>query len=399
MKHQQMFIRKTIKLGLPLVLLFMISLLLCLSARAEFVKNKIAVLDFALQGQAVETQDLGAIVAEWFITALVRDGRFDVVERALLKKIIEEQKLSLSGIIDDSSASELGRILGVKAIITGSVLHLQDILEVNARIIDVQTGSIVAAENVKSRSSASLQTLIEQMTKKIIRNFPLEGYIVKRSDKKVIIDLGRDAGVQLDMEFVVFKEGAIIKHPKSGKILDVELIETGKIKIIQVHGTLSNGRVSEEKSPGAIEYGHQVKSISGPLQPPVAAPLRAAPPSSPKRVVTPQSKKQQHVAAGPVHPLAKKLRSATPRDMKYVSKKVIRNGINNPSVLNAMEKILLKGYKVKQDNRHHVDAMAWICRALGDVGGRKYKATLEKVASEAGSRKLSKYAAKALKNM
>jgi len=89
------------------------------------------------------SEDMGAIVAEWFITALVKAGRFDVVERAMLKKIITEQKISMTGVIDESTATQLGKLLGVKIIISGTVLKLQDVLEVNSRIIDVETGSIV----------------------------------------------------------------------------------------------------------------------------------------------------------------------------------------------------------------------------------------------------------------
>ncbi|MEA2084213.1 MAG: CsgG/HfaB family protein [Thermodesulfobacteriota bacterium] len=65
--------------------------LMPLIAQADFEKIRIAVLDFQLQGQGFETEDMGAIVAEWFITALVKAGRFDIVERTMLQKIINEK--------------------------------------------------------------------------------------------------------------------------------------------------------------------------------------------------------------------------------------------------------------------------------------------------------------------
>ena len=140
---------------------------------AEFKKTKIAVLDFELRGDTFKTKDMGGIVAEWFTTALVQDGRFQVVERALLKKIVDEQKLGMTGLIDESSTAQLGKILGVKTIISGSVLQFQDTIEVNARIINVSTGSIVAAENLRSKTSDNLKEAIERLTSKIVRNFPL----------------------------------------------------------------------------------------------------------------------------------------------------------------------------------------------------------------------------------
>ncbi len=108
---------------------------ICRSAPEEFKKTKIAVLDFSLQGVGLDP-DMGKIVAEWLITAFVKDGRFEVIERRLLESIINEQKLVMNGVVDTSNAEALGEILGVKVIITGSIMKFQDVLEANARIID-----------------------------------------------------------------------------------------------------------------------------------------------------------------------------------------------------------------------------------------------------------------------
>ena len=230
-------------------------------AIAEFSKTKIAVLDFQLQGEEFEHKDMGTIVAEWFTTAMVREGRFDVVERRLLEKILGEQKLAMSGIVDAESATQIGKLLGVKVIISGSVMKLKDVTEINARIIDVESASIIAAENVRSTVTGRLQDLVVEMSEKIIKNFPLEGYVVNRSGDSVTIDLGLRTGVKKGMRFIVYKEGQIIKHPKTGEVLDVERIETGKVTIDSVAQKICTANIDEEESPGAINYGQQVKSV------------------------------------------------------------------------------------------------------------------------------------------
>lgn len=380
--------------------------LMPLTAQADFEKTRIAVLDFQLQGQGYETEDMGAIVAEWFITALVKAGRFDVVERAMLKKIIIEQKLGMTGVIDESSATQLGKLLGVKIIITGSMLKLQNILEVNARIIDVETGSIVAAENVKSVSSTNLQQLIVLMSGKIIKNFPLECYVVKRSGKTVTIDLGKIAGVKPGMEFIVFKEGDVIKHPKTGEVLDVTRIQTGRFKITYVQNKIAEGVILNEVKPDAIEYGQMVKSVVETLKPEskkvAIAPLK---PEPKEVIIAPQRKKISPVVQSkpPVRrkaesALVRKLRSSNPKNKIYVAKTVIRSGTEDRVVLDAIENELLKGYKIKSGNRNHVDAMSWLCKALGATAKPRYRATLEKVSQDSPSRKLRGYAAKALGN-
>lgn len=258
-----MNMKKTVNIiSLALLLIFTAS-----TAAADFKKNKIAVLDFQIQGKQYQDNDMGAIVAEWLITALVKEGRFDVIERRLLQKILTEHQLAMSGVVDDKSISELGQILGVKIIISGAVLHFQNIIEANARIIDVSNGSIIAAESAKSTSAAGLEELVIQMAQKIIKDFPLEGYIVMRDGNKVSIDLGKQAGVKVGMRFIVYKEGNVIKHPKTGEVLDIESLETGKVKITRVRKNIANADITKENNPGAIVYGQKVKSVSQSFKP------------------------------------------------------------------------------------------------------------------------------------
>ena len=69
------------------------------TAVADYEKVKIAVLPFHLQGENFETEDMGRIVAEWLITAFVKEGRFDVIERKLLGELLEEQQMIEAGLV------------------------------------------------------------------------------------------------------------------------------------------------------------------------------------------------------------------------------------------------------------------------------------------------------------
>ena len=57
-----------------------------------------------------------------------------------------------------------------------------------------EDGPIIAAEKVKTDRTGRLEDLVSQMVTKIILDFPLEGYIVQRSDKNAIVDIGRNPG-------------------------------------------------------------------------------------------------------------------------------------------------------------------------------------------------------------
>ncbi len=53
----------------------------------------------------------------------VKTDFYTIIERDQLKKVLREQRLSLSGAIDESSAAEVGRILGLDVIIMGTVSY------------------------------------------------------------------------------------------------------------------------------------------------------------------------------------------------------------------------------------------------------------------------------------
>ena len=242
------------------VTIFLLILSVWSPAHADFKKTKIAVLDFQMQGDQTNSKDMGKIVAEWLITGLVETGRFDVIERRLLEKLLEEQKLGVTGAIDPTSAAQLGKILGVRIIVSGTVTSLEGYTEINARLINVDSASIIAAEKVRAGSAEKLRDLVTKITEKIALAFPMEGYVVQRADKKVTIDLGRLIGVKPGMKFVAFKEGKVIKHPKTGEVLDVETIEIGIVEIKDVRDKTSSGMILQETAPNSVVYGSMVRS-------------------------------------------------------------------------------------------------------------------------------------------
>jgi len=366
-------------------------------SRADFEKTKLAVLDFQLKGNVGNSLDMGAIVAEWFITYLVKTGRFEVVERGLLNKIIDEQKLSMSGFIDEDSASKLGRLLGVKVIISGSVLKYDNTMEVNARIIDVESASIITAENVRGGSATNLEDLVARMSDRIIKDFPLVGYIVDRKEEKVVIDLGKHAGVKPGMKFVVFKEGDVIKHPKTGEVLTIEKIETGAIRVTEVKEKISEAEIEEEYDSEKIVYGQRIKSIQEEIAAEMpsetvyqqAVQYQPTTQTEQKQVEAPPAKELPPEAANYI----KMLKSKNPVVIRDAAKKIIRSRFSrDEEVLDVVNEVLLDGYMEKSRDNMHVDAMAWLCRVLKASYLQKYTETLQLVGRKAPSKKLRKYA-------
>lgn len=110
-------------------------------------KKRVAILPFAyVDGRKSPG---GAIVSERLTTRIIKLRKLGIVERSLLEKVMEELKLQATGAIDSSSAKELGKLLGVEAIVVGSLMATQDgRVEINARLIKTETAEAIVASNV-----------------------------------------------------------------------------------------------------------------------------------------------------------------------------------------------------------------------------------------------------------
>lgn len=110
----------------------------------EKQSRKIAIIDFSdLNGRVTA---LGQFLAEELTTQLfmIAPGKFEVVERRQLLKLQEELALGQKGLIEEKSIKKMGRILGVDAIVTGSMTDLGNTVKINARLIGVESAKVFA---------------------------------------------------------------------------------------------------------------------------------------------------------------------------------------------------------------------------------------------------------------
>jgi TolB-like protein len=133
-------------------------------------KVRLAVLDFTLTGQAAkDSPDLHTIVQEWLISFLVETRAFEVVERQELEKVLQEQSLGQTGILNEETAAQAGEILGVNVLITGKLISFEDTLEVNVRMIDAANGSILGVANVSTEDEDELRAKVKDLAEIIQR--------------------------------------------------------------------------------------------------------------------------------------------------------------------------------------------------------------------------------------
>lgn len=273
----------------------------------KHLKKRIAVVDF--EDRAGYGHNIGRGLADMLVTSLVKTEKFIVIEREELDKVLAEQGLGLSGAVTPQSAAQVGKLLGVELIVTGSVSEFGEKKSsiggalkgigakltsrearsvVDIRLINTTTGEILLAESAegkaKSRSLDKVrfedidfgnpttwdQTILGKAARKSIEkcvqfiekamvNIPWQGKIIKvNPDGTVYMKPGSAGGVQPGMEFVVYHPGEELIDPDTGLSLGSEESMVGKIKVVQ---DVANGKACKAiiSSGSRMQVGDYVR--------------------------------------------------------------------------------------------------------------------------------------------
>lgn len=285
-----------------LILLFLIVVSLNLySKELEGPKKRLAVSNFEdKSGNSWYKHDLGSGMADMLTTSLFKTGKFNMVERQAVNKVMEEQALGASGAVTQGSAAKLGKILGTSAIITGSVTEfgVKDgggkigglggmtkglvssfgvksntaRVGIDLRIVDTTTGEILLAESASGEETSrsmdfsswsmpdfkiggdnfdnsligkatrkAIETLIDKIDGKM-KGVAWKGYILKVEGNSIWLNAGSDSGVKEGMQFKVRSPGEEVEDAE-GKIYVIPGDEIAEIEVIKALPALSKVKI------------------------------------------------------------------------------------------------------------------------------------------------------------
>ena len=226
---------------------------------------------------------LGAGVADMLATALIKSGKFVIIERQDLDKVLEEQHLGAEGVLTPETAPKAGKVLGVELIVVGSVTEFgtserniggnvpmfggslstkKSRAVVDLRLVNTTTGEVIAAETEEgSESTTGVSVRYEnidfstasswedtdlgkacraavngcvQLIADNMKKIPWSGKILKvNADGTVLMKPGSEGNVESGMKFDVFRAGEEVKDPDTGLSLGAEETKVGTIKVIE----------------------------------------------------------------------------------------------------------------------------------------------------------------------
>ena len=121
-------------------LLFSILCLQLLKAQLADGKSTVAILDF--EGRGINQME-AATLTDRLMSEMVSTDAVIMVERNQMAEILEEQGLQQSGCTSGECAAEVGALLGVQNMVSGSFGKLGNTYTIDAKMFSVETGDTI----------------------------------------------------------------------------------------------------------------------------------------------------------------------------------------------------------------------------------------------------------------
>ena len=123
--------------------------------------KKVAIMPFK-----APTELIGASVSDLFVTEMLKAGKYELVERSQMAKVLGEAELSLSG-LSESKAAEAGNMMGADGVIVGTVDEYSAVAQsgktypvvgISVRLIDCKKGKIMWSVSLAERAGSKSVT-------------------------------------------------------------------------------------------------------------------------------------------------------------------------------------------------------------------------------------------------
>ncbi len=272
-------------------------------------KKRVAIVDFdfgTVQRWWGGNWDIGKGIADMVVNELVNDGTLSVIERKKMDLVLAEQNFSNSNRADASSAAKIGKLLGVNGMVVGSITQFGTekkgfsvggiggkfgrglgaakvgtqkgiaSVKLTARIIDINTGEILAsrtgegksqrkglmlggggaggggfgAGGISMTSSDFRETIIGEATEAVVKDlsakliadhkklpdveYVIRGMVADVEGSSLILNIGSGAGLKAGDTLKILRVKRTVKDPATGKVLREITTSLGEARIDEV---------------------------------------------------------------------------------------------------------------------------------------------------------------------
>jgi len=210
-------------------------------------------VDMRQSGGLAERDGFAEVLTDQLADALNGTGRVQVVERALVEKLLQELNLGSSELADPAAALELGKVLSAKLMVTGALYYQQGDYLLTLRLIDTETTRIAKVMTAELDGPESVLKDINRLSSRILETvvsqYPLQGYVVQADADQVVVNLGAGQGVVAGTRFDIVEPSEPMTY--RGRRLQGLAKVIGQVEIVQVEADFCRGRVLHAGRPVA----------------------------------------------------------------------------------------------------------------------------------------------------
>jgi len=191
-------------------------------------ETTIAVLD--LEALGIDQSETN-VLSNRLRTLLVNLDGYKVVERSRMEEILNEQGFQQSGCTSDECVVEVGKLLGVQKMLTGSFGRFGNIYTLELRIIDVQTAKIESSTNYDYQSE--IENLLLEGVETALRKLLLKtsSETLYQSQKGSLKIITNPPGASVLVDGTSYKATPVFINSISTGIHDIMIEKSGYIPI------------------------------------------------------------------------------------------------------------------------------------------------------------------------
>ena len=149
---------------------------------AQDTRPTVAILDF--EGQGISVQEVQTLT-ERMRSEIGATNAVRLIERKAIESIMAEQGLAQSGCVSDECAAEVGQLLGVQFMVSGTIGKLGDSFTIDVKMFSVETGATERSVNATHEGNiAGLLTEMQILAWEIVGLQPPQRLKLKRGGEQ-----------------------------------------------------------------------------------------------------------------------------------------------------------------------------------------------------------------------
>ena len=147
---------------------------------------------------------LARSVSDLLRSELGRSARLRLLEETGRLYRLQRESARFRDLFNEGTLRRLGELLESRFVLTGSVARFENVVVLTARVINAESGEVLASEVAEHRGGLSeIGSTVRSLARRVLAYFPLTGRVVEARGDTLVINIGLVDGILPGQELTV----------------------------------------------------------------------------------------------------------------------------------------------------------------------------------------------------